>query len=140
MKRPSSIRRELLTWLLAGLALAIVAATFITYVRARDEANVLFDLQLAQTAKAQLSDQPDINDTLGWVYMKKDLASLAIPPFRISVEKAPNNPSYHYHLGLAYAKTGNVEGARKSLETAIKLKPDFEGADDARRTLASLGR
>lgn len=57
MPRPSSIRRELLTWLLAGLALAIVAATLVTYVRARDEANVLFDVQLAQTA-ASITGMP----------------------------------------------------------------------------------
>jgi tetratricopeptide (TPR) repeat protein len=119
---------------------AVVAANNLAWFYAENGGNLDLALQLAQAAKAQITDQPDINDTLGWVYMKKDLAALAIPPFRISVEKAPNNPSYHYHLGLAYAKTGNVEGARKSLETAIKLKPDFEGADDARRVLASLGR
>jgi two-component system OmpR family sensor kinase len=52
-----SIRRELTTWLLAGLAAAIVAATVTTYIRARDEANVLFDLQLAQTA-ASITGMP----------------------------------------------------------------------------------
>ena len=57
MPRPSSIRRELLTWLLAGLVLAIAAATLLTYMRARDEANVLFDLQLAQTA-ASITGMP----------------------------------------------------------------------------------
>jgi len=57
MARASSIRRELLTWLLAGLALAIVAATLVTYMRARDEANVLFDVQLAQTA-ASITGMP----------------------------------------------------------------------------------
>jgi two-component system OmpR family sensor kinase len=57
MARSSSIRRELLTWLLAGLALAIAAATVVTYLRARDEANVLFDVQLAQTA-ASITGMP----------------------------------------------------------------------------------
>ncbi len=57
MARSPSIRRELLTWLIAGLALAIVAATLVTYVRARDEANVLFDVQLAQTA-ASITGMP----------------------------------------------------------------------------------
>jgi two-component system OmpR family sensor kinase len=52
-----SIRRQLLTWLLAGLAVAIVAATTVTYQRARDEANVLFDVQLAQTA-ASITGMP----------------------------------------------------------------------------------
>ena len=85
-------------------------------------------------------DQPDINDTLGWVYLKKDLPQLAIPPFRVSVERNPKNPTYHYHLGLAYSKSGDDTRARASLQTAVALKPDFAEADDARRLLAALGR
>lgn len=52
-----SIRRELLVWLLGGLALAIVAAAFGTYFRAREEANALFDYQLKEMA-ASLTDAP----------------------------------------------------------------------------------
>ncbi|MFI4953383.1 MAG: ATP-binding protein [Burkholderiales bacterium] len=52
-----SIRRELLVWLLGGLALAIVAAAFGTYFRARQEANALFDYQLKEMA-ASLTDAP----------------------------------------------------------------------------------
>ena len=57
MRAPSSIRRDLALWLVVGLAIAIMAATAVTYVRARDEANVLFDVQLAQTA-ASITGMP----------------------------------------------------------------------------------
>ena len=96
-------------------------------------------LQLAQAAKAELPDHPDVNDTLGYVYLKKQLPSLAIPPFRFALEKAPDNPAFHYHLGLAYAQTGDKVSARASLERALKLKPDFDGAEDARKVLKTLG-
>ena len=33
--------------------------------------------QLAQAAKAQLPNDPTINDTLGWVYVKRDMLQLA---------------------------------------------------------------
>ncbi len=46
----TSIRRTLLTWLAGGLAIAFVTATVATYLRARDEASALFDLQLSQLA------------------------------------------------------------------------------------------
>jgi len=46
----TSIRRALLLPLAGGLALALVVATFATYLRARDEANALFDVQLTQLA------------------------------------------------------------------------------------------
>ncbi len=52
-----SIRRQLLVWLLAGLSIAIVGAAIGTYLRARDEANALFDYQLKEMA-ASLTDAP----------------------------------------------------------------------------------
>jgi two-component system OmpR family sensor kinase len=52
-----SIRRELLVWLLLGIALAVAAAAVGTYLRARVEANELFDYQLKEMA-ASLTDAP----------------------------------------------------------------------------------
>jgi len=53
----TSIRRELLVWLLLGIALAVAVAAIGTYWRARDEANALFDYQLKEMA-ASLTDAP----------------------------------------------------------------------------------
>jgi two-component system OmpR family sensor kinase len=53
----TSIRRELLLWLLVGLSLAVAAAAVGTYFRARVEANDLFDNQL-QAMAASLTDAP----------------------------------------------------------------------------------
>ncbi len=52
MTSTPSIRRELLGWLSLGLVAAIAAAAAATYLRARDEANALFDYQLAQMASS----------------------------------------------------------------------------------------
>ena len=46
----TSIRRALLVPLAGGLAVALVVATIATYLRARDEASALFDVQLSQLA------------------------------------------------------------------------------------------
>jgi two-component system OmpR family sensor kinase len=54
VSRPPSIRFTLVAWLAIGLALALIAAAVLTYLRARDEANALFDLQLRQTAASLL--------------------------------------------------------------------------------------
>ena len=53
----SSIRRELLFWLLLVLLVAVAAAAIGTYLRARVEANALFDHQL-QAMAASLTDAP----------------------------------------------------------------------------------
>jgi Flp pilus assembly protein TadD len=94
--------------------------------------------QLAQTAKQQLPNSPEVSDTLGWVYYKKGQATLAVDALRQAVAQQPTNPVYHYHLGLAYAKSGAKVQARNSLEQALKISPTFEGADDARQVLKSL--
>jgi two-component system OmpR family sensor kinase len=52
-----SIRRQLLVWLLAGLLLGVAVAAIGTYLRARQEANALFDHQL-QEMVASLTDAP----------------------------------------------------------------------------------
>ena len=115
-----------------------VAANNLAWMYAESGQNLDQALQLAQTAKNALPDQPEVNDTLGFVYLKKDLATLAVPPLRVSVEKDPNNPVYHYRLGLAYSKTGDDAGARRELEASLKLNPSFPNAEDARKILASL--
>jgi Flp pilus assembly protein TadD len=56
------------------------------------------------------------------------------------VVREPRNPLYHYHLGLAYAKNGDEADARRSLAQALNLRPDFEGATDARRLLGQLAQ
>ncbi len=45
-----SIRRELFLWLAAALVVALAAASVATYLRAREEANEIFDYQLRQMA------------------------------------------------------------------------------------------
>jgi two-component system OmpR family sensor kinase len=58
MRLPArSIRRDLVTWLAAWLLAAIAIAAIATYLRARDEANALFDYQLQQMA-ASITGMP----------------------------------------------------------------------------------
>ena len=86
----------------AAIAANNLAMIYVDYGGNLDQA-----LALAQTAKSQLPDHPDINDTLGWIYVKKSLGSLAVPLLLQSVTKDPKNPDYAYHLGVAYASIGD---------------------------------
>ena len=89
-------------------------------------------LELAQAAKRQLPNSSEVDDTLGWVYYKKNLAELAVPPLEDSVRRDPKNVAHLYHLGLAYQKAGNIPKALNAFETALKLKPDFKEAAQKR--------
>jgi len=119
---------------------APVASNNLAWLMAERGGNLDIALQHAQAAKQGLPDQPEVNDTLGWIYLKKGLAALAIPPLHEAVDKAPANPTYHYHLGLAQLKNGDTVHARTSLSQALKLNPSFAGAEDARKALAGIGQ
>lgn len=91
-------------------------------------------LKLATVAQSQLK-RPEAEDTLGWVYYRKGLWQHAIASFERAAAKAPNNPIYQYHLGLAQLKQGNDAQGRAALKRALTLKSDFNGADAARKAL-----
>ena len=117
---------------------APVAANNLAWIYAESGDNLDVALSLAQTAKEQLPEAAEVNDTLGWIYYKKDLASLAIPLFQQSRAAEPENPTFHYHLGLAYAHAKDTVRAQEALEQALELQQDFDGAVAARRLLAEL--
>ena len=117
---------------------AAVAANNLAWLYAEGHGNATNALRLAQVAAEELPDNADVSDTLGWVYYKQGLSALAIAPLSRSIQLAPQNPVYHFHLGLAYAKDGRKDAARDALQRALKLKPNFEGAVEARRVLDAL--
>jgi len=94
-------------------------------------------LQLAQVAHQELPEEPNVADTLGWIYVQKKLETLAIPQLESSVKQMPRNGMAHYHLGVAYLQAGNLDKAKESLQRSVSLG-DFEGAADARKALQSI--
>jgi tetratricopeptide (TPR) repeat protein len=119
---------------------AAVASNNLAYLDAEAGTNLDVALNRAQTAKAALPNDPEVDDTLGWIYVKKGLPALAQNPLNEAVKKDGKNPIYLYHLGKAYAAAGDRDRARTNLAMALKLTPNFPGADDAKKTLDSLGQ
>jgi Tfp pilus assembly protein PilF len=117
---------------------AAVAANNLAWIDATSNGNLDVALQLAQTAKARLPNRHEVDDTLGWIYYKKGLSSMAIEALNSSTQKQPDNPSYNYHLALAHHQNGNIGEARKYLEKALKTKANFDGAEDAKKLLESI--
>lgn len=93
---------------------------------------------LARTAYARQPTNPVFVNTLGWVYFKRGVLGLAVTNLEQAVQLDGTNPLYAYHLGVAYAKQGSDAKARRALQRALELKPDFERAEDAKRILATL--
>ena len=95
-------------------------------------------LQLAQLAKERAPDDPRISDTLGWILYKRGVYQRALALLTESAASLPDNPQVQYHLGMVYAQLGDQANARKSLNAAVGSPTDFQGKDEARKTLASL--
>jgi tetratricopeptide (TPR) repeat protein len=119
-------------------AQAPVAANNLAWIYAENGGNLDLALQLAQTAKRKLPDVAEVNDTLGYIYYKKDLVQLAIPALQLALAKDPANPTFRYHLALAHAKEGKTDLAIDSLEQALAAKGTFPEAAEARSLIASL--
>jgi Flp pilus assembly protein TadD len=66
--------------------------------------------------------------------------SQAVPHLEQSVQREATDPVTHYHLGMAYSQIGDFAKAKKSLEKALSLNPKFDGADEARKTLETIGK
>lgn len=55
-----------------------------------------------------------------------------------AVSLAPTDPKVHYDLGVLYSRLGQNEQARKMFEKAVILKPDYEDAKNALKTINEL--
>jgi tetratricopeptide (TPR) repeat protein len=93
-------------------------------------------LQLAQTAKEMLPEDPRVSDTLGWILYKRGVYQRALGLVQEGAAKLPDNPEVHYHLGMIQYKLGNSKAAKQSLSRALHLSSKFPGATEARSILA----
>ena len=118
---------------------APVAANNLAWLYADSGGNLDEALQLAQAAKSRLPESPEVADTLGWIYYKKGLHTQAVAELEQSVERQPGNAAFQYHLGLAYAKTGDFPRARRALEAGLKVAPQAPEAAEAKAALSRIG-
>jgi tetratricopeptide (TPR) repeat protein len=113
----------------------VIAKNNLAWLYAEHGGNIDVALRLAQEAKEAKPDDPAISDTLGWIYVKKDTLGNAIRLLQESVDQDPKNAAFNYHLGVAYFRAGRKAEAKQSLETTLRLAPNFPQAGEARKML-----
>jgi tetratricopeptide (TPR) repeat protein len=116
-----------------------IALNNLAYMLAEDGRDLDQALTYAQRARQQRPNDPDIADTLGWIYIRKNLSDNAIRIFRELTAKHDKNPIYHYHLGMALYQKGDRGGARQSLQQALTLRPSKNYEDKIRELLGKVG-
>jgi tetratricopeptide (TPR) repeat protein len=93
-------------------------------------------LKYAQKAKELSPGDAEYSDTLGWILYRKGLYSMAVPELERAVQKG-SDPTWKYHLAMAYAKAGDLNRGRATLQAALKLNPNIPEAKLAQEVLGA---
>ncbi len=106
-------------------------------------------LRLATGAVAKSPTTAGFYDTLGWIYLKKDLPLPAVENLKKAVALDESNakrsgvqanPGYRARLGMALARAGDKTSARREVETSLRNAGSMNQRDvtEARSVLATL--
>ncbi len=115
-----------------------VALNNLAFMKAESGQDLDTALQMAQRARQKVPNSPDIADTLGWIYIKKNLSEDAVRVFKDLVIQEPANPAYHYHFGMALLQKGDKPSAKSEFEKALKNNPSKDDGAKIKTLLQSL--
>jgi cellulose synthase operon protein C len=79
---------------------------------------------LALSDELKNANVPQFQDTFGWAQYKRGDYKAAVSVLENVAEKAPNLAAVHYHLGMGYKATGEMEKAKEQFKMALELEPD----------------
>jgi Flp pilus assembly protein TadD len=116
-----------------------LALNNLAYLLAEEGGNLDQALTMAEKAKQKAPQNLDIADTLGWIYIKKNLSENAVRVLQEIVSKQPGNPIYRYHYGMALYQRGDKPSARRELEAALRNKPSKSDEVKIRELMAKIG-
>lgn len=116
----------------------VVASNNLAWLLADTGGDLNEALRLAQSAKERMPKDPNIADTLGWVYYKKANYPLAQSEFQQALSADPKNPLFLYHLAECHANQGNQAAAVQELRQALAPSQAFAGIERARELLKKL--
>jgi tetratricopeptide (TPR) repeat protein len=117
----------------------LVALNNLAYIKAEEGTDLDQALAYAQRAKQRAPQDANISDTLGWVYIKKNLSEDAVRVFEELVKKHPSHPTYRYHLAMALFQKGDRQNAKKHAEQAMQSNPNKQEQGQIKELLGRIG-
>ncbi len=102
------------------------------------ERNLVEALRMVEEHK--LTKNVQEADTLAWVYYKNDMLPQAIEAIKRALSRNTPDPEMHYHAGMIASAYGDLNAARKHLERALAMNPNFSAiqAPRAQKELQQL--
>lgn len=117
----------------------LVALNNYSFYLADQGTNLDLALTFAQKAKAKAPADPNIADTLGYVYLKKNLPQNAIVIFSDLSGKYPKVSTFHVRLANAYMLKGDTASAKKSLALARQSNPTAQDQQEIQKIASKIG-
>lgn len=96
-------------------------------------------LELAQAAYKLEPEAPAVEDTLGWILVKRKDYPKALEHLTAAATKLGDNPEVQFHFGVINQLLGKKDEAREALRKAVDSPTDFPGKAEARQRLNELG-
>ncbi len=115
-----------------------VALNNLAFIKAEEGNDLDTALSMAQRAFQAVPGSPDIIDTLGWVYIRKNLSQESVRLFTDLVKKYPSNPIYRLHFAMALKQKGDLPAAKRELEAALRSNPSKDEAAKIQELLRTL--
>jgi len=112
-----------------------LAANNLAFIIAEKEGDIEQAHKLALLARKKRPQDPNVLDTMGWIYYKKGSYLNAVSELEGSLKLKQDNPLANFHLAMALYRLRKYERSRTHLKKALEQDPDFRGADIARSML-----
>ncbi|HWF03366.1 MAG TPA: tetratricopeptide repeat protein [Candidatus Angelobacter sp.] len=116
-----------------------LALNNLAFLNADTGANLDQALTFAQRAQKKAPNSPDVSDTLGYVYYRKDLNGEALRIFRQIVSEDPKNATFRLHLAMALLKEGDKQGARDEAQKALANASKTDQQNKIRTFVSQIG-
>jgi Flp pilus assembly protein TadD len=115
-----------------------VALNNMAYMIAERGGDLDLALDYAQRARQVLSDSPEADDTLGWIYLKRKQPADAFRAFRTAYEQNPGTAAFRTHLAMALDQKGDTSQEAEQLKTLLRQADSTQNQQLVRMLLQSV--
>ena len=111
----------------------------LAYLDAEDGVDLEQAFAFAQDARVKLPNDPDVLDTIGLIYVKRNLTDEGMRLLKDLVARVPGRATFHLHFAMALLQDGNSVQAKKELDAALQNKPTVRERSEIVQLMARIG-
>ncbi len=111
----------------------------LAYLDAEDGIDLEQAFAFAQDARVKLPNDPDVLDTIGLIYLKRNLTDDGMRLLQDLVARVPGRAAFHLHFAMALFQDGNSAEAKKELDAALRNNPTLRERSEIARLMARIG-